>query len=225
MVPGKDNTLLVEFDFLVDLDLAMFKYIRNNFYESEYVNHKLLSLRNEKQVIHELLYREHINPLEILIPGEDTTNIYYSLLNDKYIELLKYSSMYDTFGLMITFLKEASSVSIDVLCKNELESKFIKAFNNDLSTVVFKTKREINLTPYTALYIKYFVNITGYNNVRGKHIYIPAARYNMQDGEDVVDVNMLKLYGDVNEVHLIDLYKDVKFRFNRKDNKEDADIF
>ena len=47
----------------------------------------------------------------------------------------------------------------------------------------------------------------------------------MQDGEDVVDVNMLKLYGDVNEVHLIDLYKDVKFRFNRKDNKEDADIF
>lgn len=225
MVPGKDNTLLVEFDFLVDLDLAMFKYIRNNFYESEYVNHKLLSLRNEKQVIHELLYREHINPLEILIPGEDTTNIYYSLLNDKYIELLKYSSMYDTFGLMITFLKEASSVSIDVLCKNELESKFIKAFNNDLSTVVFKTKREINLTPYTALYIKYFVNITEYTNVRGKHIYIPAARYNMQDGEDVVDVNMLKLYGDVNEVHLIDLYKDVKFRFNRKDNKEDADIF
>jgi len=225
MVPGKDNTLLVEFDFLVDLDLAMFKYIRNNFYESEYVNHKLLSLRNEKQVIHELLYREHINPLEILIPGEDTTNIYYSLLNDKYIELLKYSSMYDTFGLMITFLKEASSVSIDVLCKNELESKFIRAFNNDLSTVVFKTKREINLTPYTALYIKYFVNITEYTNVRGKHIYIPAARYNMQDGEDVVDVNMLKLYGDVNEVHLIDLYKDVKFRFNRKDNKEDADIF
>ena len=225
MVPGKDNTLLVEFDFLVDLDLAMFKYIRNNFYESEYVNHKLLSLRNEKQVIHELLYREHINPLEILIPGEDTTNIYYSLLNDKYIELLKYSSMYDTFGLMITFLKEASSVSIDVLCKNELESKFIKAFNDDLSTVVFKTKREINLTPYTALYIKYFVNITEYTNVRGKHIYIPAARYNMQDGEDVVDVNMLKLYGDVNEVHLIDLYKDVKFRFDRKDNKEDADLF
>ena len=224
MIAGKDNSLLVEFEFLIDLDLAMYKYIRYNFPDSEYVDKELISLNDEKEIIYRLLNREHINPLEIIIPDEDTTNIYYELLDSKYIDLLKESTVYDTFGLMITFLNEASSVSIDVLCKNDIESKIIKGFNKNLNTLIFKNKSEVNLDPYTVLYGKYFVNITQYQQpVRGKHIYIPAARYNMQEGEDLIDVNLLKAYGKINEVHLIDLYKDVKFRFERKD-EQNADI-
>ena len=46
----------------------------------------------------------------------------------------------------------------------------------------------------------------------------------MQDGQDSPDVNLVKIYSINNEIHLIDMYKEVKFRFNRKDNN-DADLF
>ena len=224
MITGKDNNLLVEFEFLMDLDLAMYKYIKANFYDSPLVDKKLMSLKDEHDIIKALLYREHLNPLEIIIPGQDTTQMYYELMGDKYIDLLRYVSIYDTFALMITFLKEASSVAIDVLCKSKVEAAIIKALNSKLNTVIYKNKYEAPVQLYTAIYVKYFVNLNLYNDIQGKHIYIPAARYNMQDGQDSPDVNLVKIYSVNNEIHLIDMYKEVKFRFNRKDNNN-ADLF
>ena len=150
--------------------------------------------------------------------------MYYELMGDKYIDLLRYVSIYDTFALMITFLKEASSVAIDVLCKSKVEAALIKALNSKLNTIVYKNKYEAPVQLYTAIYVKYFVNLNLYNDIQGKHIYIPAARYNMQDGQDSPDVNLVKIYSVNNEIHLIDMYKEVKFRFNRKDNNN-ADLF
>ena len=80
MVMGKDNSLLVEFEFVIDLDLAMFRFIRDNYFESEYVYHEFLSVPDEQEVIFNLLSRKHINPLEYIIPGRDTTTMYHSLI-------------------------------------------------------------------------------------------------------------------------------------------------
>lgn len=219
MVRGKDNSLLVEFEFVIDLDLAMFKFIRDNYFDSDYVYHEFLSVKDEKEVILNLLSRKHINPLEYFIPGQDTTKLYYNLMNDEeqYQKLLTYARAYDTFGLMITFLKEASSVSIDILCKNQIEADFIHSLNPILNTVVYPSRFNVPLGLYTAIYTKYFYYMTNYQQVCGKHIYIPAAKYNMEEDSDHVNLKLTQLFSDVNEIHLIDLYKDVKYRFPFKE--------
>ena len=219
MVMGKDNSLLVEFEFVIDLDLAMFKFIRDNYFNSEYVYHEFLSLTDEKEIIFNLLSRKHINPLEYIILNRDTTNLYNTLMNDEYQykKLLNYATTYDTFGLMITFLREASSVSIDILCKNQIEADFIKSLNPMLNTVIYPSRFTVPLGLYTAIYSKYFYYLTNYHQVQGKHIYIPAAKYNMEENQDCVNLTLTKLFSDVNEIHLIDLYRGVKYRFPPKE--------
>ena len=83
----------------------------------------------------------------------------------------------------------------------------------------------IVLSKYTVLYVKYIAYLAEYNNLKGKHIYIAAAKYNMDEDRDIVSP-LCCLYSDVNIFHLIDLYTMVKFRYLRKEgNKEDEDSF
>lgn len=214
MIKGKDNSLLVEFDFVVDLDLAMFKFVRERYYKSKEVHKQFISLRDENLIIYNMLNRSHENPLEYLFPKNDTENMYHQLLNDPewHTELLSYAKAYDTFGLMVTFLKEASSVTLDILCKNDIEHNFIKNLNPIISTII-SNKKDVDLDDYTALYIKYFSNALDYPTISGKHIYIPAARFNMEPGKDMVNVDLISKFGQENQVHLIDLYRKVKYRF------------
>ncbi len=215
MVKGKDNSLLVEFEFVVDLDLAMFKFIRDNYFSSDMVNHDFLSVKDEREVIYNMLNRSHINPLEYIIPGQDTTELYWDLLNNEgnFVNLLKYATAYDTFALMITYLREASSVSIDILCKNKLEEEFIHKLNPIIQTIVVPNRKDVNLNNYSALYVKYYPYLSNYSPIEGKHIFVPAARFNMEPGKDMVSSMFVKLYGQSNELHIIDLYRNVKFRF------------
>lgn len=214
-----DNELLVEFEFLIDLDLAMYRFIKDKYGTSEFVNRDEIGLVDGRQVIFDLLNRPHINPLEIIMNKSiDPTNLYYDIMNNHYEELLGYATAYDTFGLMITFLNNASSVGITVLCKSDLEANFIKNLNAELRTITVKNKRDVPLNKYTALYIKYFASATEYSHIEGKHIYIACARYNMEEGKDMLNGMLSYLFSDVNLIHLIDLYTNIKFRFKKEKN-------
>lgn len=218
-----DNELLVEFESLIDLDLAMYKFIRDKYSNSEYVDQKFINEKDEMAVIYALLNRKHINPLEIILPGLDTTNLYLDIINNHYEELLSYATAYDTFGLMITFLNNASSVGITVWCKSKLEESFIKKLNPILNTIVIPNRRDIVLSKYTVMYVKYIAYLAEYNTIKGKHIYIAAAKYNMEEDKDMVST-LCCLYSDVNIFHLIDLYTLIKYRYLKKGNENDEDI-
>jgi hypothetical protein len=215
-----DNELLVEFESLIDLDLAMYKFIRDKYSDSEYVNQELINEKDERVIIYTLLNRKHINPLEILLPGLESTKLYFDILNNHYEELLSYATAYDTFGLMITFLNNASSVGITVWCKSKLEEDFIKKLNPTLNTIVIPNRRDIVLSKYTVMYVKYAANLIQYTSIKGKHIYIAAAKYNMEEDKGVVSA-LCYLYSDVNIFHLIDLYTKIKYRYIKKEGSKD----
>lgn len=220
-----DNELLVEFESLIDLDLAMYKFIKDKYSDSEYVDQKFINMKDERKIIYTLLNRKHINPLEIIMPGLETTNLYLDIMENHYEELLKYAKAYDTFGLMITFLKNASSVGITVWCKSKLESDFIKKLNPILETLIVPNRRDIVLSKYSVLYVKYLAYLIEYNSIQGKHIYVAAAKFNMEEDRDMVS-SLCCLYSDVNIIHLIDLYVTVKYRYLKKEgNEENEDIF
>ena len=213
-----DNELLVEFDFLINMDIAMYYYVKENFAESPYVNKQLMDVPYEDAVNQLLLNRKHVNPLELIIPGMDTMELYKDLMANHEAELLEYAKAYDTFPLMITYLN-LSSVGIMVLCKNDLEVQFINKLNNRLKCMVVADRSKVNLKPYTVIYVKYFASLIEFPVINGKNIFIAAAKFNMEDDEDCVDKRLTLLYTQSNDVHLIDLYRDMKFRFNREKDK------
>ena len=86
-------------------------------------------MHDERQIIQMMLNRQCINPLEILIPDMEVLELYHDIMNNHMDELLQYAKASDLFGLMITFLNEASSLEITVLCKSKIESDFIKSLN------------------------------------------------------------------------------------------------
>ena len=118
---------------------------------------------------------------------------------------------------MVTFLKEATSITITVLCKSELESNFIKSLNSNLNTIVKPNRKDILLDDYTVLYIKYFPYALQYGNINGKHIYIANARYNMEPNKNTPTTAVSVIVGQTNIIHMIDLYKNIKFERVLKD--------
>ena len=204
------NRILVEFDMLVDLDLAIFKYIKDKYNNPNYVDQNIIKMHDERQIIQMMLNRQCINPLEILIPDMEVLELYHDIMNNHMDELLQYAKASDLFGLMITFLREASSLEITVLCKSQLESDFIKSLNNRLNTVVYKNYKNVPVNTYTILYIKYYPSVLEYNTIEGKHIYISNARYNMEPDSNMPTIAISGLVGDVNIIHMIDMYKDIK---------------
>lgn len=204
------NRILVEFDMLIDLDLAIFKYIKDKYNNPNYVDQNIIKMHDERQIIQMMLNRQCINPLEILIPDMEVLELYHDIMNNHMDELLQYAKASDLFGLMITFLREASSLEITVLCKSQLESDFIKSLNNRLNTVVYKNYKNVPVNTYTILYIKYYPSVLEYNTIEGKHIYISNARYNMEPDSNMPTIAISGLVGDVNIIHMIDMYKDIK---------------
>ena len=204
------NRILVEFDMLIDLDLAIFKYIKDKYNNPTYVDQNIIKMHDERQIIQMMLNRQCINPLEILIPDMEVLELYHDIMNNHMDELLQYAKASDLFGLMITFLREASSLEITVLCKSQLESDFIKSLNNRLNTVVYKNYKNVPVNTYTILYIKYYPSVLEYNTIEGKHIYISNARYNMEPDSNMPTIVISGLVGDVNIIHMIDMYKDIK---------------
>lgn len=217
-----DNELLVEFEFVVDLDLAIFRMIKDKYSNSEYVDQDIISMTNEYKVIYKLLYRERINPLEYIMPGVDTSKLYDELTTTEEEELLKYATPYDTFFLMITFLNSASSVGITIWCKNQLESDYIKSRNPNLNTIIIPERFMIDIDKYTAIYMKYFNKAVEYKNLYGKYIYITTAKYNFEEDKNAISILPAVLFGDVNSIKLIDPYTEIKYRF---EGDNDDDLF
>lgn len=217
----KDNVILANFDFLVDLDIAMFKFIKKYYRNSQYVDQKIINMEDENDIKRMMLYRKHINPLEIIMPSIESTNIYYEILSDHFDELLSYATAYDSFGLLITFLNNASSVDIVVRCNNKSEENFINSLNPILKTEIMDRK-SVPVDEFSVIYEKYFAYIAEYPKLVTKHIYIAAAKFNMEEDQDLVNVGLSTLFGDINIIHLMDLYKYIKFRFDRIEEDDET---
>ena len=213
------NRILVEFDFLIDLDLGLFKYIKAEYNNPNFVDQNIIRMHNEKEIIQMMIDRECINPLEILIPNMDTLDLYNDIMNNHMDELLKYSKACDIFGLMITFLREASSLEITVLCKSNIEKDFINSLNSNLNAVVYSNYKNVPIDNYTILYIKNYPSVLEYSHIAGKHIYISNARYNMEPDTNYPIIALSALVGDVNIIHMVDMYKDIKVKRKEENNE------
>jgi hypothetical protein len=76
---------------------------------------------------------------------------------------------------------------------------------------------DIDISKYTVIYTKLLAYCIEYHKLFGKNIYIANAGYNMDKMRPCIDVSLAHLFGDINKIFTIDLYKDIKYTIeNRK---------
>ena len=211
MDKSKENRVLVDFETLIDLDLAIWRYLNDKYNNSSFLDQSLMSL-NENQVKSLMIHRQPSNPLEILIPGQDVKNMYYEIVNDNETELLKYATPYDILRLFITFIESASFADFNILCRNKIEKKFIINLNPVFeSYILISDRSNFDLSDYNMLYTKYFAYCLVYPPFEGITIYIANAQYNMLEDTSTIDPALLEKFYDVNVIKTMDLYTDIKY--------------
>lgn len=215
-------SLLVDFDFIFDFDLAIFKYIKDNYSGSKYIDKRIIGFKNDAQVVYCLLHRKNINPLKMIMPKVDSTKLYNDLMNNHEEELLSYETLYDSIFLFVTYFNRIPSIEITVLCKNELESNYVKDKNNKFNTIIQPDKSKVDLSPYTIIYSKYYSDILAYGEIHGKYIYVSLARYNYDKNGAIK--GQLIFYTDLNIIKLMDLYTTVVYESEfQKQERENID--
>ena len=208
--------ILVNFDFIVDLDIAMIKYIINQFEPNPHIDKSILDLEDD-ELKYRLINRESINPLTLLFPNDDVDDLYFELLDeDRVYFLYDYAQVYDTYLLLNTLVNNGTNMNIIIHCNHEYEKECIK-FLNEHTGSSFKTLtckfEDIKTEKYDVFYVKYFAQLGRYRNMEGKHIYLANARYNMEKGKDVPILSFSMIFGDINLIHTMDLYKKIKMDY------------
>ena len=220
---GKDNAILASFDSVIDIDLALWRYIKDKYGTSKYIDKDMINIDDEDIIKFILMDRREKNPLSILLQGYDTEKMYNDIItNDKMFNniLNNYSSPYDTLKLFNTFMENASSLEVDIICKDKEQEKILRKYTSPKIGIIVDTIHNITINNYSIIQVKFFSDLINYPQFEGRHIWIPNALYNMQKNMNTIDLTLMQLFGNINQVHLIDLYRDVKWFFTTKSNDE-----
>lgn len=203
--------VIAEFEFVMDLDFAMYSMIKAKYKDSSLVDRRLMNLTKDEDIRSMLIQRYNINLLSRLIPNTDTEKLYRDILDNHEEELLMYTQPYDSFRLLITFMKRATSIKdVTILCRNQAEEELVKKYDNDFLTVI-SSKEELDTSKYDVFCIKDFSELIRYKRMEGKCIYVAAAAYNFQKSTKLLNPEMVVLFSDINEIKLMDLYLNPKF--------------
>lgn len=206
-----DNELLVDFDIIFDLDLAMYRLVRSKYKNAPYIDKKAISLKSEYDAIYLLLNRKSTNPLSAIIPNYDTSKLYKSLLSNKK-ELLKYAKPTDILYLLNTFMENASSISIAIHCNDIDELDYFMYISKMLNmhfTAILGKKQSIDISGFTSIYVKNLKDSIKFTSLMGKHLYIANTRYNSI--QDKSNSDIISLLSNANEIKMIDMYKNAKY--------------
>lgn len=226
---AKDNILLVDFEMIIDMDIAVLRYFISKFANSKYIDEEMVDVDNDG-LRYCLLNRPRRNPLDVIFKDDidaDTTKIYQEVLRDHYNEIMyKYADVTDVLDLLYSFIGNASSLEVYIRCDNQEQCDLITKINKNLDVIV-SPRNEIDLSNYTVIYEKFLEDIQEYQMLEGKHIYTAKAEFN--------SAFMLgphyEEYASCNLIHFMDLYVDVKvdmyneddFNYDKYDEEDDEE--
>lgn len=206
---GKDNALLVEFEFMVDTDLGLWRFFKENYQDDPKVNKEFLEF-DEIKATTALIARQHQNPLALIAPLYDYDALYRDLMSTQELQVLQSSTPYSSFGMIRTINNEASSVTVDILCQNEIEQAYIKTLAEELNVLV-KPKSEVDPSFYSAFFLKYITNFNEYPEMRRRYVYVANAGYNYEKDKYCMNIEVGSFIEQENMLKGIDPYTYIKY--------------
>ena len=203
------NRILVEFDVVIDIDLAIMKLIQEKYNNPKFIKQNIMSL-SLHDIKERLLNRTQESPLSICIDDIKSANsLYHELLNNQYDEILKYQTPTGVFKLMEVYHK-TDNMQVTILCSSQNEADIISSYGKFNTLVKKQDKVKINI-----YFLKSLPRIFVFNGkMNGKHIFVMGYRYNLyedKDGTLLPNPMIAKALLPLNRVGIVDVY-------NKSDN-------
>lgn len=202
------NHILVDFNMLFDLDLAIILFLIKKSTNNEYFNKDILN-GTSYFLKYSLISRLDPNPLTILIDKEhkdSCINLYNEIINSSLNEVFSYMEKAPLFFVFNEFT-ELNGYKIIVNCINDIEQEYCKKICKFQTTVL-----NTNAENVSTLYIYNSKNLIKYKNIHGKTIYVSKQGFNTFNGDIKNNTlnEILLLLSKTNKILYIDKYINFK---------------
>lgn len=180
---GKILSVLIDFNFLIDIDIGLIRFIREEFQDSRAFKLDILN-KSDREILSLLYSRINWNPLSIISTNENLSDIdelYKSFIDTYKDEILHRSITYkdinEFIGLVFSNVNKFGINPI-IYTRDDLEKREINRFFD-----INKTTNDIKLlSSKEVFYVKDYIFFTENNltNLTRKKIYISPRRYNVE---------------------------------------------
>lgn len=204
-INGRITNSIIDFNFIVDTDIGLLRFIRENFRDNRAFNIDILD-KSDRELLSLLSTRENLNPLSIISTDEnlkDIDGLYKSFFDNCRIDILN-KSMSSSSVIRFTNLMLVSGTESGTTCFVTIHNKDEKAFIlkhfklnssdkllniNDKSTIdIIQIADPIYAKDYT-----FFANIDIFPE--GKNLYFHKYKYNEKyiTDEDINSCNRVMI--------------------------------
>lgn len=202
---GKVLSALIDFELIVDMDIGLIKFIRNNFQDNRAFKLDILN-KSDRYILSLLYSRINWNPLSIISTEEnlpDIDELYKSFFDTYKQEILKESITYRSINEFVEMIFEAGinfGVNPILYVKDEFEENEVNRFFG-ISKILDTTDKK-NLTSKDIYYVKdylFFTNNKIEDSIVHKNIYISPRKYNIKYIQNttnkLTEYNEIMLFG------------------------------
>lgn len=187
---GKILTPLIDFDFIVDTDMGLIRFIRQRFQDPRAFKLDIVN-KSDREILSLLYSREHINPLSIISTENNMSDIdclYDSFMKEYKREIIAMSISQKPINNFVGGML-ANGINIGVngyICiKDDLEESEIRTHFNCNNFVRSDDKQSISVKdPFYVKDYSFFIK-NGATNIFKKKIYTSPRQYNINYFEQV----------------------------------------
>lgn len=206
------NNVLFMFDAIINVDFGLLKLVKEEYNNPKFMMTNILA-NDDLSFRLMLLTSIDPNPLKIVLNDDSmdlADSLYSKFMNEEYSKILNYSernSVYDILSVYDTMSEGA--ISTTILCTNEQQKQYISKFNHNLIVELSKIE-EFDITEYDAIFVKDIRDLSSFNKLEGKNLYILNYRSNFEDDEWTIPLkSMIAEYGASNIFNITDVYADL----------------
>lgn len=183
-----DNSVLAEFDTLIDVDVGILRLIKNKYNNPKFFKDYIVTGEDDFFKALSLMRKEY-NIIERVIEDqykENSNSLLKEMYEKHYEEILNLSIKTSILPLMKMYTNCKAIAKTLIMCKNEIEKKYISNLKLGLATEIIPNY-DINVKDYSAIFIKDITNLKIYTEgdktVDGCYFYLSDYRFNYIDME------------------------------------------
>lgn len=209
------NSVLFDFDSIIDKELSYINYLVNEYRDTaiDWLDKNKLICTNIRDWQYQRMYGPE-GAFESVILDESMKNnslkILHALFNRDEKEVLKEYAHPTAMQVLIKTYKKAGDgvISTAVRCDNEVQAEYVKRVLKDTTNIEICDRKEIDMSKYGRLIVGNYRDALEYKLSEPKSILVLNFKENF-DEKDSTQLNLelvIKL-GDINDINVASAYR------------------
>lgn len=212
------NSVLFDFDSIVDLKIGAVKIICKYYFKSDMVNKKFVGNDDDFFKMYHIYENENIIKSCFFDKASECYEDLYNELMEKYYDEIIRCAPKTTSVRFIRASKQAGGGNIikcTVLCKSAIEKQYITEILPNTPVIMLPEDRELSnedVDRYSRIVTSDWNDtITRYHNITGKDFLILDYRENFLPGSTInLNPALIIALGDLNSIHYCNAYENIE---------------